>query len=191
MDEQPNYHFAGSCYEACNCDAICPCRRQDEVFAGRMINTPVFETTNASTGTINIYACMFADVAVRHPESFCTITGIVLKVVFGRRCLAPRRWRLDFSKANQPSDRLPFLNRVLSSFECIWLEYQQRRLQSIEKLRVLMMAERQGFEPWVGLHPQRFSRPPRSTTPAPLRVGLLSNRGLIYGMAVTCTIEKL
>ncbi len=31
------------------------------------------------------------------------------------------------------------------------------------------MAERQGFEPWVGLHPQRFSRPPRSTTPAPLR----------------------
>ncbi len=34
------------------------------------------------------------------------------------------------------------------------------------------MAERQGFEPWVGLHPQRFSRPPRSTTPAPLRGGL-------------------
>ena len=31
------------------------------------------------------------------------------------------------------------------------------------------VAERQGFEPWVGLHPQRFSRPPRSTTPAPLR----------------------
>ena len=35
--------------------------------------------------------------------------------------------------------------------------------------KVLRMAERQGFEPWVGLHPQRFSRPPRSTTPAPLR----------------------
>ena len=34
------------------------------------------------------------------------------------------------------------------------------------------VAERQGFEPWVGLHPQRFSRPPRSTTPAPLRGGL-------------------
>ena len=31
------------------------------------------------------------------------------------------------------------------------------------------LAERQGFEPWVGLHPQRFSRPPRSTAPAPLR----------------------
>lgn len=36
----------------------------------------------------------------------------------------------------------------------------------------LQVAERQGFEPWVGLHPQRFSRPPRSTTPAPLRGGL-------------------
>ena len=35
--------------------------------------------------------------------------------------------------------------------------------------RKCLMAERQGFEPWVGLHPQRFSRPPRSTTPAPLR----------------------
>ncbi len=31
------------------------------------------------------------------------------------------------------------------------------------------MAERQGFEPWVGFRPQRFSRPPRSTTPAPLQ----------------------
>ena len=36
-----------------------------------------------------------------------------------------------------------------------------------------VMAERQGFEPWVGLHPQRFSRPPRSTTPAPLRSGVV------------------
>ena len=31
------------------------------------------------------------------------------------------------------------------------------------------MAERQGFEPWVGSPPQRFSRPPRSTAPASLR----------------------
>ena len=30
------------------------------------------------------------------------------------------------------------------------------------------MAERQGFEPWERLRAQRFSRPPRSTTPAPL-----------------------
>ena len=37
------------------------------------------------------------------------------------------------------------------------------------KLKQRCMAERQGFEPWVGLHPQRFSRPPRSTAPAPLR----------------------
>ena len=33
------------------------------------------------------------------------------------------------------------------------------------------MAEKQGFEPWVGLPPQRFSRPSRSTAPALLHVG--------------------
>ena|GEM_PF-3717070 len=32
------------------------------------------------------------------------------------------------------------------------------------------MAERQGFEPWDGLHHQRFSRPPHSTALAPLRI---------------------
>ena len=32
-----------------------------------------------------------------------------------------------------------------------------------------LMAERQGFEPWVLARAQRFSRPPRSTTPAPLQ----------------------
>ena len=31
------------------------------------------------------------------------------------------------------------------------------------------MAERQGFEPWVLLPAQRFSRPPHSTALAPLR----------------------
>ena len=31
------------------------------------------------------------------------------------------------------------------------------------------LAERQGFEPWERSRAQRFSRPPRSTTPAPLR----------------------
>ena len=30
-------------------------------------------------------------------------------------------------------------------------------------------AERQGFEPWEPAKAQRFSRPPRSTAPAPLR----------------------
>ena len=32
----------------------------------------------------------------------------------------------------------------------------------------LFCAERQGFEPWVPVRAQRFSRPPRSTTPASL-----------------------
>ena len=31
-----------------------------------------------------------------------------------------------------------------------------------------IMAERQGFEPWVPLRVQRISNPSRSTTPAPL-----------------------
>ncbi len=30
------------------------------------------------------------------------------------------------------------------------------------------MAEKQGFEPWEGINPQRFSRPPLSTTQPPL-----------------------
>ncbi len=30
----------------------------------------------------------------------------------------------------------------------------------------MFIAERQGFEPWVPARAQRFSRPPRSTTPA-------------------------
>ena len=34
-----------------------------------------------------------------------------------------------------------------------------------------VMAEREGFEPSEPLRAQRFSRPPRSTTPAPLRRG--------------------
>lgn len=33
-------------------------------------------------------------------------------------------------------------------------------------LRLLFIAERQGFEPWVPARAQRFSRPPRSSTPA-------------------------
>lgn len=31
------------------------------------------------------------------------------------------------------------------------------------------MAEKQGFEPWEGINPQRFSRPPLSATQPPLR----------------------
>ena len=39
------------------------------------------------------------------------------------------------------------------------------------------MAEREGFEPSVRLRAQRFSRPPRSTTPAPLREAQLWSEG--------------
>ncbi len=39
----------------------------------------------------------------------------------------------------------------------------------IGNLKKGKVAERQGFEPWVGSHRQRFSRPPHSTTLPPLR----------------------
>ncbi len=35
MAEAANYRIAGSYYEACNCEAICPCRRQGDVPGGR------------------------------------------------------------------------------------------------------------------------------------------------------------
>ena len=38
-----------------------------------------------------------------------------------------------------------------------------------QSVREKNVAERQGFEPWVRLRVQRFSRPSRSTAPAPLR----------------------
>ena len=38
------------------------------------------------------------------------------------------------------------------------------------------MAEREGFEPSVPVRAQRFSRPPRSTTPAPLRMQMAGPR---------------
>ena len=41
------------------------------------------------------------------------------------------------------------------------------------------MAERQGFEPWVELPPQRFSRPPHSTTLAPLHNTKIFNKKLV------------
>lgn len=35
MTDQTAYRIAGSYYEACNCTAICPCRRKDNVPGGR------------------------------------------------------------------------------------------------------------------------------------------------------------
>ena len=34
MPEEKKYHIEGSYYEACNCEAICPCRRQNGVAYG-------------------------------------------------------------------------------------------------------------------------------------------------------------
>lgn len=35
MAQSASYRIAGSYYEACNCDAVCPCRRQGDVPGGR------------------------------------------------------------------------------------------------------------------------------------------------------------
>src|SRR5690606_33461427 len=53
------------------------------------------------------------------------------------------------------------------------------------------MAEREGFEPSVRLPAQRFSRPPRSTTPAPLRKARLSRSGRNIAMARAKNKKKL
>ncbi|GLO70465.1 hypothetical protein MACH17_19820 [Phaeobacter inhibens] len=73
---------------------------------------------------------------------------IVLRLAFAERISYSREFGL-----RTPKTTLPF--KVLEGFSC------QKKL----------MAERQGFEPWVPVKEQRFSRPPRSTTPAPLRGG--------------------
>lgn len=35
MDVRANFRISGSYYEACNCEAICPCRRQGDIPGGR------------------------------------------------------------------------------------------------------------------------------------------------------------
>ncbi len=58
--------------------------------------------------------------------------------------------------------------------------YNEKTPQSVQNCGVIGhlwmaldydMAEEQGFEPWVELPPQRFSRPSRSTSPALLQSG--------------------
>ena len=51
------------------------------------------------------------------------------------------------------------------------------------------LAEREGFEPSVPAKAQRFSRPPRSTTPAPLRKGAESRPGSTKREAYTAKIS--
>lgn len=75
-----------------------------------------------------------------YPVSFCGKTGI----------LAPQALR-----DNEPI-------RVLIP------PFFARRSESL-RFRTFF-AERQGFEPWVPVRAQRFSRPPRSTTPASFRI---------------------
>jgi hypothetical protein len=62
-------------------------------------------------------------------------------------------------------------------------------MEAYGRIQHLNVAEGEGFEPSVGLHPQRFSRPPRSTAPASLRgtkpVGYVAaGRGLRNPLAI-------
>ncbi len=45
-----------------------------------------------------------------------------------------------------------------------------------DQAKTTRMAEEQGFEPWVELLPQRFSRPSRSTAPALLHWNFLNQQ---------------
>ena len=49
----------------------------------------------------------------------------------------------------------------------IWGSLKRKKLAEFQRVSILLSAERQGFEPWDPARGQRFSRPPRSTTPAP------------------------
>ncbi len=48
------------------------------------------------------------------------------------------------------------------------------------------MAERKGFEPLDPVKGQRFSRPPRSTTPAPLHTG----SGIVPALLTGCLLRS-
>ena len=55
-------------------------------------------------------------------------------------------------------------------------------------------AERQGFEPWVRLRRQRFSRPPHSTALASLRLTVCKNKNnnaIIAALFHSCCFRKL
>ena len=54
-----------------------------------------------------------------------------------------------------------------------------------------MMAEREGFEPSVGLRPQRFSRPSRSTTPAPLHKACRRRRAPTHGDGIANAFDAV
>ena len=52
------------------------------------------------------------------------------------------------------------------------------------------LAERQGFEPWVQLPVQRFSRPSRSTTPASFLLGSIAVAKLVFILIVVSFVAK-
>ena len=68
------------------------------------------------------------------------------------------------------------ITRLISARDCQTLANAQEQEEDIKRksscnpmnyrTKQMIRAERQGFEPWVPVRVQRFSRPSRSTTPA-------------------------
>ena len=59
------------------------------------------------------------------------------------------------------------------------------------KVALHIVAERQGFEPWVPLQVQRISNPSRSTTPAPLQTIAIYISGTYLILATESCSEDL
>ena len=81
-------------------------------------------------------------------------------------------WESERLEDKQTALRLTFSDRLTydrnQGFRTPKTSLIFKALQGIETGK-MVMAEREGFEPSVRSRVQRFSRPPRSTTPAPLR----------------------
>lgn len=66
MSANANYRISGSYYEACNCEAICPCRRQNEIAGGRstygncdfILSWKILEGKSAETDLSGLSVCM-------------------------------------------------------------------------------------------------------------------------------------
>ncbi len=65
--------------------------------------------------------------------------------------------------------KLPVSESRMASLNPFETKRKKAPLGTSYRVREWFVAEREGFEPSERLRAQRFSRPPRSTTPAPLR----------------------
>ena len=85
------------------------------------------------------------------------------------------------ARIRRPSDCFIGLSQFANPFQ--GRSDIRKTSELIESLRLdFELAERQGFEPWVPARAQRFSRPPRSTTPASFLGFCGAKVGKIFGL---------